>query len=571
MKEKIIIGILILTLIVGGYGIKFAKNYVSQSMDYTEFLQLVDTESVQQVEIKNNENLIVTTNDGEKWTVPNPQKQDFKEFLLLNKVKVVQGTNTNVNGAFPSLIILALIGGTMIYLRKGKGDKQLIQDVHKSPYYSEATIKFENIAGNDEAKEMVQDIVEFIRNPEKYNKTGAKMPRGVLLYGMPGTGKTLMAKAIAGEAGVPFYAMSGSDFVQMYVGVGANRVRQLFKTARKSEKAVIFIDEIDALGKSRSGNASSANDEREQTLNALLTEMSGFNSKEGIVVIGATNRVDTLDAALLRPGRFDRHIEVTLPDQPARKSILQLYLKDKPVADTVDIDLLASQTVLFSGAMLENLVNEAAIIAANDDSPLITDNHVNRAFYNVVAGVEKKGIVQSKEKEITAYHEAGHALVSKLLLPETTVAKVTIIPTTKGAGGYNFSIPKDRMYKTKREIIGHIQVLLAGRAAEMLVFGEDNVTTGAVNDIKEASKELHSYYGKFGMDDELGMFNLEDNSVVEDEIVSACRVKMKELFEETKNLLEAHMDELTAISTQLISQETLNESELDEIICQHSH
>lgn len=569
-NRKLLIGLVIVILIGLFFMLKGIVKQEPYAMTYPMFMKAVENGQVEEVIVKNDEELQVVLRNNIIYSVPNPLKEDLKEFLLLEGINVKYKPSTDYTSLFSSIFILLLVFGAIFYMRRGNGEnKQLIRDVNKKNIHNDAVIKFENVAGNDEAKDMVKDIIDFIKKPEKYKNLGAKMPRGILLYGLPGTGKTLMAKAIAGEADVPFYAMSGSDFVQMYVGVGANRVRELFKKARKSEKAVIFIDEIDALGKSRSRNTSSANDEREQTLNALLTEMSGFNSGEGIVVIGATNRADTLDPALLRPGRFDRQIEVALPDRKAREEILKLYLDKKPVSEEVDLEQLSRKTVMFSGAMLENLVNESAILAANEGHPYINRKHIERAFYTVVAGMDKKNhdeSVHEEEKWITAYHEAGHALIAKLLLPDMEVAKVTIIPTTKGVAGYNYNIPKDKMFKRRHEILNNIQMLLGGRAAEALAFGEDQVTTGAMNDLKEASKELYQYYSKYGMDDEYQLFYLESPNTLDNKIYDKCRDKMQELYIDTKEILKEHKAILDKFAEQLIQKESLTGEEVEEII-----
>lgn len=569
MKKKLLIGLIIVVTIGLLVMFRLINQKETFEMSYPVFIKSIENGQVNEVIIKNEEELQVILKNKSIYTVPNPLRADLKEFLLLKGIEVKYKVSTDYTSMFSSIFILIVVFGVIIYMRKGNSEnKQLIKDVNRKNIHNEAVVKFENVAGNDEAKEMVKDIIDFIKKPEKYKSLDAKMPRGVLLYGLPGTGKTLIAKAIAGEADVPFFAMSGSDFVQMYVGVGANRVRELFKKARKSEKAVIFIDEIDALGKSRSKNTSSANDEREQTLNALLTEMSGFHSGEGIVVIGATNRADTLDPALLRPGRFDRQIEIALPDRKAREAILRLYLKKKPISEDLDIEQLSKQTVMFSGAMLENLVNEAAILAANEGSSYISSKQIENAFYTVVAGMDKKNREESsvqEEKCITAYHEAGHALMAKILIPEMEVAKVTIIPTTKGVAGYNYNIPQDKMFKRRHEILCNIKMLLGGRVAEALVYGEDKVTTGAMNDLKEASKELYNYYSKYGMDDENQLFFIEANTL-DDKVYEKCRTKMQILYNETKQLMTEHKQTLEEIVESLILQDSINGEELDEII-----
>ncbi len=471
----ILLSVLVL-LLAGLAGYQYLnKDNTELTMTYPAFLDAVDENQVQSVILneKNNTFKAVLKNKPEvSYTVPNPKTEDFIEFLLTSNITLDYG-EVNLPVKFLQVALLVLIGGgVFLALRQGGNNKPIMADSNKKTG-DKAGITLNQIAGNSEAKLMVEDIIEFIKQPEKYAAVGARMPKGLLLYGPPGTGKTMMAKAIAGEANVPFYAMSGSDFVQMYVGVGASRIRNLFNKAKKSEKAVIFIDEIDAIGKKRARNTSASNDERDQTLNALLTEMSGFHENKGIVVIGATNRLDTLDEALLRPGRFDRQIEIGLPDINARKKILSLYAGKKPLSDDVNLDALSKSTVYFSGAMLENLLNEAAINAANDKLSVISNEHVEKAFYTVIAGAPMldRSFISDRDRRITAYHEAGHALVTKLLLPEQYISKVTIIPSVRGAGGFNLSIPKDTMFQTQKQIKANIQMLLGGRAAEELIFG----------------------------------------------------------------------------------------------------
>ena len=348
------------------------------------------------------------------------------------------------------------------------------------------------------------------KNPEIYNKFGARLPRGVLLYGAPGTGKTLLAKAMAGEAGVPFYAVSGSDFVQVYAGLGASRIRELFKKAKEAGKSVIFIDEIDSLGKKRkSGDHPSGSEEGDRTLNALLTEMSGFKENEGIIVVAATNRIDILDEALLRPGRFDRQVEVSLPDVNGRYEILKLHSRNKPISKKVDLKKVALETIYFSGAKLENLMNESAIIAVKEKSKEITMDHINKAYYSVLVGEEKKdrSSIDIKDKEITAYHEAGHALMAKLIAKDNRVTKVSIIPSTKGMGGFSLNIPPDKMYQTKKDILSNIMIALGGRAAEEIIFGKEEITTGASSDLEKATNMTLSMIGVFGMDEIVGLLN----------------------------------------------------------------
>ncbi|MFP4698299.1 MAG: ATP-dependent metallopeptidase FtsH/Yme1/Tma family protein [Eubacteriales bacterium] len=568
MKKKyLIIGVLLLIISV------VVRSYVlsdeNKEMSYNKFIEQVEQNNVNKVIFQEDENYFIANlnNDVVEYKVPDPMKEDFREFLLLEDILVEYGEESGIIKFLQVALFLIIAGGIFWYVRKGGDGKNLIKNANNK-IDKRTAMNLEQVAGNVEAKAMVKDVINFIKNPDKYANVGAKMPRGVLFYGPPGTGKTLMAKAIAGEADVPFYAMSGSDFVQMYVGVGASRIRNLFKKAKKGEKAVIFIDEIDAIGKQRGRSVSASNDERDQTLNALLTEMSGFNDSNGIVVIGATNRLDTLDEALLRPGRFDRQIEIGLPDVNSRKKILGLHAKSKPLSDDVDMDKLSKSTVYFSGAMLENLLNEAAIFAANEQRPIISQSHIDKAFYTVIAGAQKQdtSYLTDKDRKITAFHEAGHALVTKLLLPENYISKVTIMPSVRGAGGFSLSIPKDTMYQTQKQIKSNIQVLLAGRIAEELVFGEEEVTTGASNDIGKASNLMVDYINKFGMDKDFGLFNVQAIEGYQDsQLINKCRNQMNEIYEETKELLIENLELLKKVAYELLEEESINGEDIERI------
>ena len=483
---------------------------------------------------------------------------------------IINKSNSDSAKAVAGIVFLISVISLVFMILKKKDNKlsNITSLDLKDFSNNEFSLNFDSVAGNEEAKESLLDIVDFLKSPEKYKNYGARMPKGVILYGSPGTGKTLLAKAVAGEANVPFYALSGSDFVQVYVGVGAARIRDLFKKAKSQGKAVIFIDEIDAIGKKRGGNsASSGNDERDQTLNALLTEMSGFGESEGIVVIAATNRLDTLDSALLRPGRFDRHIEVSLPDLCAREKIINLHLKNKPHKD-IDTKALAKKTAYFSGAKLENLINEAAIIAAKENSNYLVDSHINKAYSIVLAGYDKKerNHYLKEDRLLTSYHEAGHALVSLLKTPEDKVSKVTIIPTTKGAGGYTLTIPKDTSYQRLNYLKNRIMVLLGGRASEELIFGKDNITTGAENDLKQVTELTLSLLSEYGMGDTLGLLKLSalgnlsnayGNSVVEE-----CKNLINSLYIETLETLKENKHILDEFANVLLEKETLDEEEI---------
>lgn len=570
-KKKYIIGIVVVVIfIVSVVGIYIQKYSRENVITYTQFIEWVGEGKVREVELSNNPTLkFKLKSEDNIYVTDNPRIENLKESLLLDHIKVVE-SNQSTAYTFQYLISTALLIGIFVVVfknvKKTSGSSMSLKI--KPVEADELTTSFKSIAGNEEAKDQVQDVIDFIKSPEKYARLGARMPKGLIFYGPPGTGKTLMAKAVAKEAGVAFFSVSGSDFVQLYVGVGASRVREIFKEARKHGKAVIFIDEIDAIGKKRSANAVNSNDEKDQTLNALLTEMSGFKSDEGIVVIAATNRLDTLDEALLRPGRFDRHIEIGYPDFSAREQIIKLYLKNKPISEEVSISDLARQTVYFTGAMLENLVNEAAITAANAEHHIITNAHIESAFYTVIAGKEKKdrSNVSELDRRITAFHEAGHALVTKIVAPENSVTKVTIIPSTKGAGGFSMNIPKERMYMTKDELLNRIKISLAGRAAEELIFGKEQITTGASNDIAKASQDIKDYIMKYGMDEDFGLINLQTivgkEHIDHQSIIDKCRAEIQLLYIETKNIIIAHRNTLDAIAKALLEKETLNEQEI---------
>lgn len=569
-KRYILIGCLCSIVLLGS--VLFAGHKAANKVTYTQFLKDIQNEQVEKVELSNASTLkFKLKNSDTVYTTDNPRKDNLKEALLLNHIDVVEKVQSNTSMIqyiiSTSLMIAMFIAIFNMVKKQGNGrGKMSIGDKKVAP--SELKYGFDDIAGNEEAKEQVAELIDFMKEPEKYAKMGARMPKGFILYGPPGTGKTLLAKAIAKEAGVSFFSVSGSDFMQMYVGVGASRVRELFKTARKEGKAVIFIDEVDAIGKKRSSGSMQGNDEKDQTLNALLTEMSGFKNDEGIVVIAATNRLDTLDDALLRPGRFDRHIEVGYPDLKAREQIIKLHLKNKPLSDEVEVTNIAKQTVYFTGAMLENLLNEAAIYAVSKGKVCIDQEAIDTAFYTVVAGKEKKDRsgISEMDQHITAYHEAGHALVTKLIAPENSVTKVTIIPSTKGFGGFSMNIPKDKMYMNKTELLNNIKISLAGRAAEEIIFGKDLITTGASNDIEKASESMRNILLRYGMDEAYGLVNLNvltGKQTVEDEAFITRSVKyMEALYEETKALIIAHQSKLEALAQSLIEKETLNEQEI---------
>jgi len=578
-KKRVLIGIYALMVIsIVSYLLitNFVKKPEEISLSYASFVQNVNDGQIEKVYLSEAPKIKGVMAGDQVFITDNPRLDNLKETLLINDVIVEE-----VNEQFSStnlLTFVLLIGafiGIAFYLSK-KGMHQTSKEYDKMSTVDFSTekdskVSFSNIAGNEEAKENMIELVDFLKYPDKYARYGARMPKGVILYGPPGTGKTLMAKALASEAGVDFIAVSGSDFVQVYAGLGAGRIRSLFNKAREKGKCVIFIDEIDAIGKKRDRGGLGGSDESDRTLNALLTEMSGFKGSEGIIIMAATNRLDILDDALLRPGRFDRQIEVGLPDLKARQSILRLYAKDRPMAPSVNMDGLAQQTVYFSGAKIENLINEAAIYAAKESAEYITEVHLDRAFYTVVAGEAKKDRSGIKEldRKVTAYHEAGHATITRLLCPENKVTKVTIIPSTKGAGGFSMNIPPDRMYHTKIDMLNNIKVALGGRVVEEIIFGEENITTGASNDIQKATEILTAMIKQFGMHEKVGMLNydilLGHQGGIDGELRQLILDEMKRLYEETKLLLECNINLVKEIAVQLLTKETLNEMDIDHI------
>lgn len=551
-----IVGFAVIEMVGGG-----VETY---QVGFNEFMLMAEEGRVAGVTLDDSAIITFIDTDGNYFSTNNPRNPLFKENLLLMGIFVEEsGGGTDVaSGLVTFGFFAAAFFIIMRVMRRPNGGAVMAMDVKDAAESGHIGIGFSDIAGNEEAKDSVTDVVDFIKCPEKYALLGARMPRGVIFYGPPGTGKTLMAKAIAGEAGVKFFAVSGSDFVQMYVGVGASRVRALFKKARDEGGGVIFIDEIDALAKKRSNVSTGGSDERDQTLNALLTEMSGFNANEGIVVIAATNRLDTLDEALLRPGRFDRQVEINLPDINSRERILRLHSKNKPLAQNVDITGLAKQTVYFSGAMLENLMNEAAITAARKGAGVIAADDVDEAYYSIVAGkaMKNRGSLKEAERRVTAFHEAGHALIAKLSCPENSVPKVTIIPSTRGAGGFCLNIPPDKLFFTKADLEAQLMVSLAGRAAEDLIGGPQNVTTGAAADLTQVAKLASDIVTRYGMS--------ASGLIVTDETEAAREqaTLVEHLYERTKALLADHAATLKRIANALLLKETVNETELDGLI-----
>ena len=442
----------------------------------------------------------------------NPIKYDYER----------GGENSWIMNVLPTLMLMLVLGGIMFFFVRRMG-QSFNNENNKTLSFGKARIKnakdekrkakFEDVAGADEEKEELAEIVEFLKNPAKFNELGARIPKGVLLVGPPGTGKTLLARAVAGEADVPFFSISGSDFVEMYVGVGASRVRDLFDQAKKNSPAIIFIDEIDAVGRHRGAGMGGGHDEREQTLNQLLVEMDGFGANEGVIIIAATNRPDILDPALLRPGRFDRQVTVNYPDLKGREAVLKVHAKGKPLAPDVDLAVIARSTAGFTGADLENLLNEAALLAARKDKKAITMSEIEEATVKVVVGTEKKSHkMTDKEKKLTAYHEAGHAVATFNLESQDPVHEISIIPRGM-AGGYTMSIPtEDKSYMSKNSMLDELVVLLGGRVAEQLVLGD--ISTGASNDIERASDIARKMVSKYGMSEKLGPISYSSSGEV---------------------------------------------------------
>lgn len=478
----------------------------------------------------------------------------------------------------PILLLIGLIffmmqqtqGGGSKVMQFGKSRAKLHTDESKK-------VTFDDVAGADEVKEELEEVVEFLKNPRKFNEIGAKIPKGVLLYGPPGTGKTLLARAVAGEAGVPFFSISGSDFVEMFVGVGASRVRDLFDQAKKNSPCIVFIDEIDAVGRQRGAGLGGGHDEREQTLNQLLVEMDGFNSNEGIIIIAATNRPDILDPALLRPGRFDRQITVDVPDVKGREEILQVHVKGKPLAEDVDLGVLARRTPGFTGADLANLVNEGALLSARRGKKKIGMSELEDSVERVIAGPEKKSrVISDREKRLVAYHEAGHAIVGHHLPNTDPVHKVSIIPRGR-AGGYTLILPKeDRRFMTKSQILDQVVMLLGGRVAEALVLKD--ISTGAQNDLERATELVRKIITEFGMSEELGplTFGRKQEQVflgrdiardrnyseaVAFSIDKEARRIMDECYSKAKDILTKYMDKLHLVANTLMERETLEAEE----------
>ena len=570
----------------------YSTNVVPKTdITYSAFMKHVQQDEVQQVTIVDNV-ISGKLKDGSDFTTVVPKDESLIPTLRARDVEIKAELppeppwwTSVLSQLLPMLIIVAIWFFMMQQMQGGGGGRGVMNfGKSRARRYDEDKIRvtFKDVAGADEAKQELEEVVEFLKHPKKYNDLGAKIPKGVLLYGPPGTGKTLLAKAVAGEAGVPFFSISGSDFVEMFVGVGASRVRDLFEQAKKSAPCIVFIDEIDAVGRQRGAGLGGGHDEREQTLNQLLVEMDGFEANDGVIVMAATNRADILDKALLRPGRFDRQVYVGLPDVKGREEILKVHTKNKPLAPDVSLKVIAQRTAGFAGADLENLVNEAALLAARRSRKAITMEDIEEASMKVMAGPEKKSrVVTPEEKKLTAYHEAGHAVAGFYCKHHPRVHEITIIPRGQ-AGGYTMYLPeKDRSYVTKGEMFEDIVSSLGGRVAEQLIL--EDISTGASNDLQQATNIARQMITKYGFSERLGPVvygtSQEETFLGRDlgqgkgysettaaEIDGEMRDIIDEAYETCRRTLTEHIDQLHALAQALMEREKLNEQEFNTIM-----
>ena len=530
----------------------------------------------------------VTLESGLEKTLYVTDVSEIEQFLISfnidPNVEKVQEENWFLTSILPRLVsvVVLIVFFTMMNGQNGGSNAKMMNFGKSRAKLSvgDGTITLKDVAGLQEEKEELEEIVEFLKDPAKFTKVGARIPKGVLLEGAPGTGKTLLAKAIAGEAGVPFFSISGSDFVEMFVGVGASRVRDLFEEAKHHAPCIVFIDEIDAVARRRGTGMGGGHDEREQTLNQLLVEMDGFGVNEGIIVLAATNRVDILDPAILRPGRFDRKITVNRPDVAGREEILRVHAKNKPLAEDVDLKKVAQTTAGFTGADLENLLNEASIVAAKENRTYIIQKDIEKAFIKVGLGVEKKSrVISDKEKRITAFHEAGHAILFHVLPDVDPVHMISIIPTGLGAAGYTMPLPeKDEMFLTKSHMLQDIMVSLGGRIAEEIVFND--ITTGASNDIQKATKTARNMVTRYGMSEKLGVINYENDEdevfigrdlahakshseLISGKIDTEVKDIVDDCYRKAKEIILEHMDVLNRCAELLLVKEKIGREEFE--------
>jgi len=557
-------------------------------LSYTQFLRMVEEGQIHQVTIKGH-SIEGKIDERMQFRTFVPDDPELIKILRENNVEVEVQPDSSpwlgsfLGGVLPILIFL----GIWIYIirqMRASGSQAFSFGKSKAKLVTagRVNVTFKDVAGAEEAKQELREIIEFLKNPQKFQRLGAKIPKGVLLVGPPGCGKTLLAKAVAGEAGVPFFSISGSDFVEMFVGVGASRVRDLFEQGRKNAPCIIFIDELDAVGRQRFAGIGGGHDEKEQTLNQLLVELDGFSPREGVIVMGATNRPDVLDAALLRPGRFDRRITVNIPDIKEREEIFALHMRNKPVAKDVDVRVLARRTPGFVGADIENLINEASLLAARKNKDEIGIEELEAAIDRVIAGPEKKSrVMQKREKRIIAYHESGHTLVGNLLPFADPIYKVSIIPRGSAALGYTLQLPlEDRYLATKSELMDKLTVLLAGRASEELMFNE--ITTGAQNDLQQATSIARKMICEYGMSEKLGPVSLAENHEVflgrdflkeksysEElafDIDREIRRIIRDCHKRAMKILEENKDKLIQLAETLEEKEILGREEIEKII-----
>ncbi len=586
--KNIIFYLLIVLVAIMAIDYYSAGSAGKNDISYTAFMKHVQQDEVKTVTINSNNGITGQLKNGEVFTTVTPSDATLIPTLRARDVEIKAELPPQTpwwTGLLTTLLPMVLVLGIWFMLmNQGSGNNRMMNfGKSNACRYDENKNKvaFKDVAGADEAKQELQEVVEFLKHPQRYNALGAKIPKGVLLYGPPGTGKTLLARAVAGEAGVPFFSISGSDFVEMFVGVGASRVRDLFDQAKKNAPCIVFIDEIDAVGRQRGAGLGGGHDEREQTLNQLLVEMDGFGVNEGIIMIAATNRPDILDHALLRPGRFDRQIVVDRPDMRGREAILQVHAKGKPMSPDVNMNVIAKQTTGFTGADLANLVNEAALLSARRNTPMIDMESMNEAAERVVMGPERRShLVSDAEKRLTAYHETGHTLVGLLHNDINIVHKVTIIPRGR-AGGYTMSLPKDdRNYQTKSEMLDELQMLLGGRVAEAIVLKD--ISSGASSDLQRATQLARQMVCRYGMSDRLGSmtFGHEEEEVFlgrdiarekySNEVAAVIDEEVRRLMDEAykgaEKLLQENMDKLVLIAETLLKKETLDGKQLRELM-----
>ena len=587
LRNLIVWGIILLVALP--FALQLWRRTPRDDISYSAFIEYVQAGQVTQVKIGDG-TVTGRLKNGQQFTTNVPPGDSTFIELLKTKGVVIEVESRTRTSLWPSLLttllpIVLLVGLWMLMLRQAQSGSNQAMSFGKSRARlhtdNKPKVTFADVAGVDEAKEELQEIIEFLKYPKKFQALGAKIPRGVLLVGPPGSGKTLLAKAIAGEAGVPFFSISGSEFVEMFVGVGASRVRDLFEQAKKSVPCLVFIDEIDAVGRQRGAGLGGGHDEREQTLNQLLVEMDGFDPNSGIIVIAATNRPDILDPALLRPGRFDRRIVVDNPDTKGRRAILDVHVRGKPMGEDADLDTLAKRTPGFSGADLANMVNEAALLAARRNKKKITASELDEAIDRVIAGPQRRSrILTPKERELTAYHEAGHVLVAKVVPGADPPHKVTILPRGMALGYVMYAPPEDKYTYTRQEILARITGGLGGRVAEEIVFGE--VTTGAQNDFEQATELARKMVTEFGMSNKLGPLSLgrrhgpvflgrdlvESRNYSEEiayEIDKEIRRIIDECYEQARQAVLSHRDALDRIAKALIERESLEAPELERL------